>query len=133
MRPFAAGLVSEMLTLHPSIPYGTNNNGIFPNTFFQNFTVASRPCLVEPPEEPIPAGFRARIFSETDAPNPCSKRLAALEAFELLRDHRLRGAIGTLTYISEAKTMESFFPSIVLNQLGELLNEPPSKREFRST
>jgi len=43
MRPFAAGLVSEMLALHPSIPYGTNNNGIFPNTFFQNFTVAPHP------------------------------------------------------------------------------------------
>jgi len=43
MRPFAAGLVSEILALHPSIPYGTNNNGIFPNTFFQNFTVAPHP------------------------------------------------------------------------------------------
>jgi hypothetical protein len=32
---------------------------------------------------------------------------------------------------TSAETMESFFPSILLDQLGELLNEPPSKKDFR--
>ena len=32
--------------------------------FFHSFTIASRPWLVEPPEEPIPVGFHAPKISQ---------------------------------------------------------------------
>jgi|SRR6516162_5115648 hypothetical protein len=84
MRPFAAGLVSEILALHPSIPYGTNNNRIFPNTFFQNFTVAPHPCCHGLAERTYPKGQNARKFlaSRKHQPNGTARRVDSQEGYD---------------------------------------------------
>jgi hypothetical protein len=65
MRPFAAGLAWEILRVLLSIPYGTNNNGILPRTFFEKFSVARRPSgWVDRLEGPVNLAERKILFAD---------------------------------------------------------------------